>query len=630
MIGKLLGNRYEIIEKVGGGGMAIVYKARCRLLNRYVAVKVLRLELLEDQEFVRRFNVEAQSAASLSHPNIVSIYDVGQQDEIHYIVMEFIDGDTLKEKIQRKGTLSWKESLNVALQICSALEHAHEKRIIHRDIKPHNNIITENGMVKVTDFGIARAATSTTVTLDESTMGSVHYFSPEQARGGYTDERSDIYSLGVVMYEMLTGELPFEAESPISVALKHIQEAPKRPKSINEHIPEAIESIIIKAMHKEQNLRYASATEMLEDIYTAFRKPHEGFIEDNDYDNASTQKVPIIKRIDGSDDMAKKKKAKPTQKEGKNAVIAAVLVTLVIIGVFSYFAFNLVKDYIMPTTPEDVSVPEIVGMEFENVKNLYGDFEFVELRREYNDQHEAGRIISQDPIPGRMVRLPATIRVIVSEGTRFVTVFDVTNLDYRDAEIRLDRQGLNHVLEYEHDEHVPEGIVIRHTPGPTEEVPEGDLVTLYVSMGPEIILVPAPELVGKTEQQAKQEIRQLELVVGNIEKVESDQPKNTVISQSIPAGTEVEEKTTIDLVVSHGRKNEQTITIRLPQDRDTMQVKVVFSSVLGRHVVYDESHSKGESPLDIRLTGKGNVLVQVHIDDQIIGESTMNFGGEDE
>ena len=271
--GRLLGNRYEILENIGNGGMATVYKAKCHVLNRFVAVKVLRDEFTTDEEFVKRFNTEAQSAASLTHPNIVSVYDVGSEGNIHYIVMELIKGKTLKEIINEDGALSWKWSLNVAIQIASALETAHKNNIIHRDIKPHNIIITEDGIAKVTDFGIAKAVSNSTITAFGTTIGSVHYFSPEHARGGFTDAKSDLYSLGVVLYEMVTGKVPFNADTPVSVALKHMQEKPIEPMKVNPNVPKAVNDIIMKAMQKDVNLRYQNATEMLRDLSKALKNP---------------------------------------------------------------------------------------------------------------------------------------------------------------------------------------------------------------------------------------------------------------------------------------------------------------------------------------------------------------------
>ena len=282
--GRLLGNRYEIIEKIGSGGMATVYKAKCHVLNRYVAIKILRDEFTTDEEFVKRFEVEAQSAAAITHPNIVSVYYVGVDGNLHYIVMELIKGKTLKEIIvEEKGPLPWKWSVNIAIQIASALETAHRNHIIHRDIKPHNIIITEDGVAKVTDFGIAKAVSNSTITAFGTTIGSVHYFSPEHARGGFTDEKSDLYSLGVVMYEMLTGRVPFDADTPVSVALKHMQEEPIPAKEVNPNIPLAVNDIIMKALKKDTSLRYQSATEMLLDLKRALKDPNGNFVDNNEY-----------------------------------------------------------------------------------------------------------------------------------------------------------------------------------------------------------------------------------------------------------------------------------------------------------------------------------------------------------
>ena len=280
LIGKIIGNRYEILEEVGNGGMATVYKAKDHVLNRYVAVKVLKDEYTTDSDFIKRFNTEAQSAASLSHANIVSIYDVGHEEEnnLYYIVMELVKGKTLKEIIKKDGTLSWKWAVNIAIQIASALEVAHKNGIIHRDIKPHNIIITEDGVAKVTDFGIAKAVSNSTMTAFGTTIGSVHYFSPEQAKGGITDAKSDLYSLGVVMYEMLTGKVPFDADTPVSIALKHMQEEAIEPIEINPEIPTAVNQIVIKAMKKDPIERYQSATEMIRDLTQSLKDPDGDFV----------------------------------------------------------------------------------------------------------------------------------------------------------------------------------------------------------------------------------------------------------------------------------------------------------------------------------------------------------------
>ena len=307
--GRLLANRYEILEKIGSGGMATVYKAKCHVLNRYVAIKILRDEFTTDEEFVKRFNSEAQAAASLSHPNIVSIYDVGNEDNIYYIVMELVRGKTLKQIITEEGALPWKWSVNIAMQIASALETAHKNNIVHRDIKPHNIIITEDGVAKVTDFGIAKAVSNSTITAFGTTIGSVHYFSPEQAKGGYTDAKSDIYSLGVVMYEMLTGRVPFDSDTSVSVALKHMQEAPVPPMEINENIPKAVNDIILKAMEKEPMARYQTATAMLRDLSMALKDPDGEFVEEEANDGL-TRRMGVI-----TDDMLRNSSASNTKKK---------------------------------------------------------------------------------------------------------------------------------------------------------------------------------------------------------------------------------------------------------------------------------------------------------------------------
>ena len=291
LIGRMLANRYEILEKIGNGGMATVYKAKCHVLNRFVAVKVLKEEFITDIDFIKRFRSEAQTAASLTHPNIVSIYDVGNEGDVYYIVMELIQGKTLKEIIVEDGKLSWKWSVNIAIQIASALETAHRNNLIHRDIKPHNIIITEDGMAKVTDFGIAKAVSNSTITAFGTTIGSVHYFSPEHAKGGVTDAKSDIYSLGIVMYEMLTGRVPFDADTPVSVALMQVQEEPIEPRKLNPQIPISVNNIILKAMQKDPADRYQNATEMLIDLSTALKRPDDDFVKLNKkFDTLQTQK----------------------------------------------------------------------------------------------------------------------------------------------------------------------------------------------------------------------------------------------------------------------------------------------------------------------------------------------------
>src|SRR5690554_2082353 len=379
MIGRMLGNRYEIVEQIGIGGMAVVYKAKCHLLDRFVAIKVLKEEFTEDEDFIRKFRRESQAAASLSHPNILNIYDVGSEDtppkKIHYIVMEYIKGKTLKEVIIKEGKLDHETAINYSIQIVEALLNAHNNHIIHRDIKPHNIMITEDGRVKVTDFGIARAVTSSTITTTSNVLGSVHYFSPEQARGGYTDEKSDIYSAGIVMYEMLTGSVPFDGETPIGVALKHVQDEMVPPIEADANIPVELNNIIMKCVQKRQSDRYQSASELLADLKN-YRANNLIITEKvNGLENTSemTKVIPVVSvngkpkgDIEETENMAKKTKKKKDEKKPL-IIIAAILAAFALTSLI-FFGYRQLKDNIRPSG--DIQMPSLVGMTLEAAEGL--------------------------------------------------------------------------------------------------------------------------------------------------------------------------------------------------------------------------------------------------------------------
>ncbi|MHA0857311.1 Stk1 family PASTA domain-containing Ser/Thr kinase [Paenibacillus sp. CMAA1364] len=528
MIGHELGGRYEIIERIGAGGMALVYKAHDILLGRNVAIKVLRQQFVDDDEFIRRFRREAQSAASLSHANVVNIYDVGQEDEIHYIVMEYIEGHNLNEIIKERAPLQVEESVRIASQICDALDHAHQNQIIHRDIKPHNILIGRNGRVKVTDFGIARAVTSTTITQTGSVLGSVHYFSPEHAKGVITGEKSDIYSLGIVLYQMLTGTLPFLGESPISVALKHLQEEFDDPKSVNPLIPQSVENIIMKSMRKNPSERYHSAKEMLKDLDTCLQpeRRNEPKIMFADADIDQTRAMPAIKHMnkeastiranklfdEGEDELTEvqhnKKWVKPT------LLISVILLILIgMVGVIWYVNHKFVVPEV--TIPNVINVQEIkavadltaLGIEIEDP-----------IIRTYKEGFEEGVVYDQSKKEGTIVKKGAMIRLFVSTAKPLATMPYVKGKTFDEASkeliaIKVKEKSIKKELKY-NDE--PEGTIIGQIPEADSQFdPEDVEVVLTVSQGQETIEM--PDLINMTRSKAESELKKLGLVLLAVE-----------------------------------------------------------------------------------------------------------------
>ncbi len=546
--GKIIGNRYEILTKIGCGGMATVYKARDSVLNRNVAIKVLREEFTTDDEFIKRFNIEAQAAASLTHPNIVSIYDVGNEGDLHYIVMELIQGKTLKEIISENGVLPWKWSVNISIQIASALEMAHRNNIVHRDIKPHNIIITEDGIAKVTDFGIAKAVSNSTITAFGTTIGSVHYFSPEHARGGYTDAKSDLYSLGVVMYEMMTGRVPFDADTPVSIALKHMQEEPVEPIKLNSTIPQVVNNIIMKAMQKDVNLRYPSATEMLRDLRDALKDPNGDFVHIEKMNNDSpTQRIDLNENNMGNN--KKKGKIREYFAKHKAAKVFAILLSCILI-----FAIAMAGTvfFVNKNRPNQVQIPDLVNDNIEDARKELDSLNLkYEITEEYNSEKEAGIIISQDPKYQDNYKINDTevMKLVVSKGSEMTTVPKVVGETEEDATTMIKNAKLNIEVNEEKSEKVEEGIIIRQDPSANEEVEAGSTVKVYVSIGRGIKQVEMVNVVGQDESTAKKALEDLGFKV-KINYNETSTDNGKVIKQSIDEGKEVDEGTTVTLTVN--------------------------------------------------------------------------------
>ena len=560
MESKVLGNRYELLERVGMGGMAVVYKATDKMLGRNVAIKILREEFKENEEFIRRFKVESQAAASLSHQNIVQIYDVGEEDGIHYIVMELLEGETLKSYINSKeGKLSRREAMNFSMQICRALEHAHSKHVVHRDIKPQNIVLTQSGKIKVADFGIARAANNTTTVNSGSyAVGSAHYLSPEQARGGYTDHRSDIYSLGVVMYEMFTGKLPFDAEESIGVVMKHINEEAPLPSEIDPEIPLGIEAIIMRAMCKEQRLRYESATQILEDLVAVYQNPSiditllNAYIEDDDQN--PPKRTPARRNHSQRAPKNKKRDAK------KGLLIAAIsffAALIVLVGVAMWF--------LLFGTGQEVEIPTLTGMTYEEAslaaeEASKGDIEFdVFVERQIHSDEEKNTIISQTPEGGLKIKRSREIKVTLSLGPVALELEDYTGKDYQKVSKELEKKGIKVIIEQEDNDTYEEGKIFKQFPSEGTKMSEDDEITLYVSKGTENTVV--PNVLGKTVDEAIITIERNNLKVGAVKEEDgSKYLKGEVCRQSEKAFKTVPVGTVIDIFVSSGKAQGETQT----------------------------------------------------------------------
>ncbi len=628
--------------------MAIVYKARDIVLNRNVAVKVLRDEFTTDEEFIRRFETEAQSAARLTHANIVSIFDVGVDNGIYYIVMELIHGKTLKEIIvEENGPLPWKWSINVAIQIAQALDMAHKNNIIHRDIKPHNIIITEDGVAKVTDFGIAKAVSNSTITAFGTTIGSVHYFSPEHARGGFTDVKSDIYSLGVVMYEMLTGKVPFDADTPVSVALKHMQEEPVEPKKLNPHIPESINKIIMKTLQKDPLLRYQTSMELLVDLKQALKNPKGDFVEELEYDEtAKTQKIQtnMYEKNKSRNARANKKenKLKKFIKEHKKLSIVIGLILLF------FIAFGGTMLVLNITNPKEVDLPNIVGLSKEEAEEQIkkAKLKYEVEKEEFDLEVPEGYIISQDPPYSEKyhsVKQGSTVKVVISKGTEKTKVPKVVGKKQDEAIEELEKAKLKAEIIEETSRKVQVGYVIKQDIKEDTEVLAGDTIKIHVSIGTGIKEVTMINVTNKQEEQAKKELENLGLKVSVVYEDNKSNENGIVLKQSIDQGKVIEEGTTVTLTVNKKEETKKaTVTINVksitggykeekPTENKTDETssnieKTVQVELKVNNTVFyaDSKADKNKTINNIEISGKGMATVQLKIGQKLMTK-TIDF-----
>ncbi len=549
-IGKMLDERYEILEIIGEGGMAVVYRALDRRLNRYVAVKIMRDDMASDEEFRRRFCTESHAVAMLSHPNIVAVYDVSHNDNVEYIVMELVDGITLKQYMERKGVVAWKEVVHFTKQISKALAHAHERGIIHRDIKPQNIMLLRDGTIKVGDFGIAALENEVYENNGEA-IGSIHYIAPEQARGECPDARSDIYSLGVVMYEMLTGELPFNGNTLGEIAVQHMNAKPVPPRDKNPAVPTELERITLKAMNADLNARYQSANALLGDLEAFIHTPVnvQGEIEE-DYEN------PDVKPVRSSTELSKERYRMRRRRSGVVSFMSGTFGLLVLaIGLFVFLWNFWLRDVFSPA--ERIPLPNFVGSNYDAVignTELSSTYKFNVIYVS-DDSSAPGTIINQDPAAGRsMMVTPSGIEVdiTVNAGSSQIVVPNVINTDYREAMRNLRAAGFNVEIENAASDSYTKDYVIASIPSPGDSASAGDTVTITVSAGPEILYVSMPNLVGSTEESAISKIESSNLSYGGSDRVVSDYEPGTVIDQSISASESIAEHTKIYLTVSAG------------------------------------------------------------------------------
>ncbi|MCL2766287.1 MAG: Stk1 family PASTA domain-containing Ser/Thr kinase [Peptococcaceae bacterium] len=630
MIGNLLGNRYEIMEQLGGGGMALVYKGRDTILNRLVTIKVLRSEYTSDDDFVKRFRSEAQAVASLSHPNIVSIYDVGRADGVDYLVMEYIEGDDLKTVIKQHAPLLPVRAAQIAMQIGEALEHAHENKIVHRDVKPQNILITRGGVAKLTDFGIALGATTATIVKSEEVMGSVHYVSPEQAKGEKTGPRSDIYSLGVVLYEMTTNALPFEGDTPVSVALKQVQEDPALPSQINPAIPLKLEKIITMAMAKNPSKRYENARQMIQELAGVTGVGSDPLRSDKE-DEFATRLIPTVggdyKNQDNSD---YDELPEPARKRSYGWLWAILVLAAVIgLGAAVYHFFINVKE---------VSMPDVLDLTREEAEVKFEEHGITNIswNEEYTKSAPAGEIFYQYPVSGQTIKVNRPVEVTISLGIKQVIVPKVVGEDNLSANNKLIIAGLipDSEINSQYSDQVEAGIVLDQDPKAEEEVDEGTVVTLTISKGKQPVISIMPSLTGKTFEEAQEELVAAKLSVRDdaVSRVGSVIYEAGIVTVQHPAaGVEVQEGDIVRLTVSTGPgppAYTANVTVSIT-DRRPNKLEVTVSDIKGtRTALHETIDEPGILVREVQFYGDDEAVVKAFLNDYLAYIQTYKGGRE--
>lgn len=646
-IGKKLDGRYQVGELIGVGGMANVYKGFDILENREVAIKILKSEFYENEEFLRRFRNESRAISMLNHENIVKIYDVSFTEQVHFIVMELINGITLKEYIEQQKTLDWKEATYYTMQVLRALNHAHDNGIVHRDIKPQNVMLLSDGTIKITDFGIARFARSETRTITDRAIGSVHYISPEQAAGAPIDQRTDLYSVGVMLFEMLTGKLPFDAETPISVALQQIQAEPQKPRDINPDIPECLEQIVMRAMQKNPDRRYQTASEMLKDFEEFRKNPHisleHEYTENKSEINSveikeetahKAEEVEEVQVKKGNSLMSKKIKKKKDDDNVEYVVVDRTPIIPILAGVTTAFVLVAAVFIVMMfytnnpfKTTDDIKVPKLVGQKYDNLKemsNVMKNFKIEVETTDYHPSYDKGVIYDQKPGEGKTVKVGSVIKIKVSGGQKIISVPDVVTLDSETAYMKLRDEGLKYtIMESYHDE-VPLGSIIYTEPAAGSQVPAGTNISVYVSLGKENNVTPVPNVVGMKFEDAENLIESYNLKVGGKSYEESDLPRGTVLYQDPEENDQISEGGYINLILSQGSDKpiKLRMTIDLPDINRKVTVQAMVDGVVTQSEHFVPSEVKQWKPV---FEGFDSSNIQIIIDGKKYMEYTLNF-----
>lgn len=623
----VLAGRYELIEKIGDGGMAIVYKAKDRLLKRFIAVKILKPEFVQDIKFVENFRKESHAAASLSHPNIVSIYDVGQEGNINYIVMELVSGKTLNELIKEEAPMDYRKAADIAKQVAAGLSAAHKKGIVHRDVKPHNILMTEDGIAKITDFGIAKAVTNTTIVDSgkDNVMGSVHYFSPEQAKGANVDEKSDIYSLGIVLYEMLTGRVPFDGDNPVTIALMQINEPVTPPSVFNHNVPPGLERIVMKAVEKQPKNRFDSADEMIDaldkmevvnrvvgdSIYDGAEELNEAYDNYDNYDTYSFGREELNKEAGRN----KKSKGKGSKNKKKIAIIAAAVIVALAALVGIGFATGLFDK-------KDIEVPDFRGMTIEEAEDKAEDLgiEVKIGKYEFSTEYEQDQIMDQDPNHGEMVAKGDTVTVDISKGGERGVIPNLIGKSEEDAKKMIEDYGFELGTVKEKESHEEKGTVIEQDPSAGSEGKQGDTINITISDGSGKEMGEVPYVLGMSEDEARAAIEEAGFKVGDVsEGVSSAYDNGQVMWQEYDAGTSIEKGTAIDIRISGGQTSTKTIEVPLSQAKnDTTTLTIVVTdesgNVIWRDKVPNVDSSDKYSNYPVNVIGKGHCTVKVYFD----------------